>query len=369
MMIGIGDLGGHVLELLVRAPGSRRIITADINEDWAYRKTNIAAFGAAQMGHYPEVEFVKVDLDSIDQASEVISKYKPDIIYSAVSLQSWWVINSLPKEVFEKLDIARFGPWLPMHLTLIYKLMQAVQQTGLDIKVINSAFPDATHPVLDKVGLAPTIGIGNVANPVPAIRGSIAHRLARPMKDVTVFFFAQHYVSHYLPRFGNAGGAPYYLKVMVDGEDVTAEVNMPEVFADIPIRYRRPGGRDGQILTASSAAAITLAMADDTGEFTHAPGPAGMPGGYPVRVDRNGGKVILPKGLTLEEAIGINEEGQRYDGIDRIDRDGTVHYTEKSVSIMKEMLGYDCKVMKLQETEAQSKELDNRFKEFAEKFK
>jgi hypothetical protein len=369
MMVGIGDLGGHVLELLARAPGSRRIITADINEDWAYRKTNIAAFGAAQGGHYPEVEFVKVDLDNIDQTSEIISKYKPDIIYSAVSLQSWWVINTLPKEVFEKLDIARFGPWLPMHLTLIYKLMQAVQQTGLDIKVINSAFPDATHPVLDKVGLAPTIGIGNVANPVPAIRSSIAHRLARPMKDVTVFFFAQHYVSHYLPRFGNAGGAPYYLKAIVDGEDITAEVNIQEVFADIPIRYRRPGGRDGQILTASSAAAITLAVADDTDEFAHAPGPGGLPGGYPVRVDRNGGKVILPKDLTLEQAISINEEGQRYDGIDRIDQDGTVYYTEKSVGIMKEMLGYECKVMKLEETEAQSKELGSRFKEFAEKFK
>lgn len=369
MMIGIGDLGGHVLELLVRAPGSRRIITADINEDWAYRKTNIAAFGAAQLGHYPEVEFVKVDLYNIDQTSEVISKYKPDIIYSAVSLQSWWIINALPKEVFEKLDIARFGPWLPMHLTLIYKLMQAVKQTGLDIKVINSAFPDATHPVLDKVGLAPTIGIGNVANPVPAIRGSIAHRLARPMKDVTVYFFAQHYVSHYLPRFGNTGGAPYYLKAMVDGEDVSAEVNMQEVFADIPIRYRRPGGRDGQILTASSAAAITLAVADDAGEFTHAPGPSGLPGGYPVRVDRNEGKVILPKGLTLEEAIGINEEGQRYDGIDRINQDGTVYFNEKSVDIMKEMLSYECNVMKLEEAEAQSKELSRRFKEFSEKYK
>ena len=34
MMMGIGDLGGHVLEMLVRSPGSRRIITADINEDW-----------------------------------------------------------------------------------------------------------------------------------------------------------------------------------------------------------------------------------------------------------------------------------------------------------------------------------------------
>ncbi len=36
---------------------------------------------------------------------------------------------------------------------------------------------------------------------------------------------------------------------------------------------------------------------------------------------------------------------------------------------MKEMLGYDCKVMKLEETEAQSKELGAKFKEFAEKFR
>ena len=76
MMIGIGDLGGHVLEMLVRAPGPRRIITADINEDWGYHKTNIAAFGAAQMGCYPELEFVKVDLYNLDRTAEIISKYK-----------------------------------------------------------------------------------------------------------------------------------------------------------------------------------------------------------------------------------------------------------------------------------------------------
>ncbi len=369
MMVGLGDLGGHVLEMLARAPGSRKIITADINEDWAYRKTNITAFGASQLGHYPELEFVKIDLYNIDQSAEIISKYKPEVIYSAVSLQSWWVINTLPKEVFEELDIARFGPWLPMHLTLVYKLMQAVKQTGLDIKVINSAFPDATHTILDKVGLAPTIGIGNVANPVPGIRSSIAYRLGRPMKDVTVYFFAQHYVSHYLPRFGTAGGAPYYLKAVVDGEDVTNDVNMEEVFADIPTRFRRSGGREGQILTASSAAGITLAVTDDTGDFMHAPGPLGLPGGYPVRVNRDGGKVVLPKGLTMEEAVRINEEGQRYDGIDKIDDEGTVTYAEKSVEIMRNMVGYDCKVMKLEETEEQTKELGRKFKEFAGKYK
>jgi hypothetical protein len=369
MIMGIGDLGGHVLEMLARSPGSRRIIAADINEDWGYRKTNIAGFGASQMGYYPELEFVKVDLFNIDQTAELIATYKPEIIYSAVSMQSWWVINTLPKEVFEELDIARFGPWLPMHLTLVHKLMQAVNQTGLDIKVINSAFPDAVNPILGKVGLAPTIGIGNVANPVPAIRNSIAYQLQRPVKDVTVFFFAQHYVSHYLPRFGTMGGAPYYLKALVDGEDVTDTLDLNEVFSDIPNRFRRSGGRDGQILTASSAVGITLAMESDSGDIMHAPGPNGLPGGYPVQVNKEGGRVILPKGLTMEEAVRINEEGQRYDGIDRIEPDGTVHYAEKSVAIMKEMVGYECRVMKLEESEEQSKELNQKFRAFAEGFK
>lgn len=369
MMIGMGDLGGHVLEMLVRAPGARRIITADINEDWGYRKTNIAAFGASQLGLFPKLEFTKIDLYNIDQTAEIITKYKPDIIYSAVTLQSWWVINTLPPEVFEELDKARFGPWLPMHLTLVYKLMQAVQQTGLDIKVINSAFPDATHTILDKVGLAPTIGIGNVSNIVPAIRSSIAYRLARPMKDVTVYFFAQHYVSHYLPRFGTTGGAPYYLKAVVDGENVTDNLNIDEVFADIPTRFRRAGGREGQILTASSATAVILAMADDTGDLVHAPGPNALPGGYPVRTDREGTRVILPKDLTLEEAIRVNEEGQRYDGIDKIDDDGAVTYTENSVAVMKKVIGWDCPKMKLEESEEHSRELDHVFREFAEKYK
>lgn len=369
MMIGMGDLGGHVLEMLVRAPGSRRIITADINEDWVYRKTNIAAFGASQLGFYPELEFTKIDLFNIDQAAEIIAKYKPEIIYSAVSLQSWWVINTLPKDVFEELDIARFGPWFPMHLTLVYKLMQAVKQTGLDIKVINSAFPDATHPVLDKVGLAPTIGIGNVANPVPAIRCAIAHQLGKKMQTVEVLFFAQHYVTHYIPRFGNSGGAPYHLSIRVDGRDVTKEVDIDAAFAEIPTRFRRAGGRDGQILTASSAASITLAMADDSGAILHAPAPNGLPGGYAVRVTGKGGEVILPEGLTLEEAIRINEEGQRYDGIDKIDDDGTVTYVEKSVAIMKDMIGWDCPQMKLAESEEHSRELGRVFRKFAEKFK
>jgi hypothetical protein len=368
MLIGVGDLGGHVLELLARAPGQRRLITADINEEWGYRKTNIAAFGAAQMGHYPEFGFNKIDLNNVEQSAEIISKYRPDVIYSAVTLQAWWVINGLPKEIFEKLDKARFGPWLPMHLTLVHKLMRAVKMTGLDIKVVNSAFPDAVGTVLKAQGMAPTCGIGNVANPVPPIRSAIAHRLGRPVKDVTVYFVCQHYVSHYIPRFGTAGGAPYYLKAMVGGRDVTGELSIDEVFADLPKRFRRPGGREGQILTASSAAAVTLGIADDSYEFTHSPGPDGLPGGYPVLVSASGARVYLPDGISLEEAIEINEKGQQADGIERIDKDGTVTYCDWSMDIVNELIGYDRRVMKLDESEDCSQELGRKFKEFAAKF-
>lgn len=369
MIIGLGDLGGHVLELISRAPGSRRIITADISEERAYRKTNIAAFGAAQMGYYPELEFTKIDLNNTEQAAEIISKYKPDVIYSAATLQSWWVITTLPKEVFDDLDTARFGPWLPMHLSVVHKLMKAVKLTGLDIKVVNSAFPDACGPILKTRGMAPTVGIGNVANPVPALRSSFAYRLGVPMKDVVIYLAAQHYFSHFVPRFGTDGGAPYYLKAFVGGRDVTKDVNINEVFADLPKRFRRTGGRDGQILTASSAADITLAVADDKGEFTHAPSPYGLPGGYPVRVDSKGATVALPNDVTLDELIRINEEGQACDGIERIDENGTAYIPSWSNDVMKRLMGFDCQVMKLDDVDEIAAELGAKFNAFAAKFK
>jgi hypothetical protein len=369
MMVGMGELGGHVLELLVRTPTAYRIITADIEEERAYRKTNIAAFGAAQLGFYPELEFTKIDLNNLEQTAETIAKYKPDLLYSAASLQSWWVITTLPKNVFDELDKARFGPWLPMHLSVVHKLMKAVKMTGMDIKVVNSAFPDACGPILKTRDMAPTVGIGNVANPVPALRSSIAHHLGVAMKDVKVYLVCQHYFSHWIPRFGTDGGSPYYLKAYVGGRDVTKDSDVNKVLADIPTMWRRSGGRDGQILTASSAADIILAMVDDKGEFTHAPSPGGLPGGYPVRVDAQGAVPALPNDITLEEAIRINERGQACDGIERIDAKGTAYIPEWSNKIMKDMMGFDCPVMKLDDIDKIAAELGAKFKAFAGKYK
>jgi hypothetical protein len=145
-------------------------------------------------------------------------------------------------------------------------------------------------------------------------------------------------------------------------------VDIDKVFADAPKKYRRTGGLGGQILTASSAAAITLAMADDRREFLHAPAPDGLPGGYPVRVDANGATVDLPNDLSLEDAIRINEVGQAVDGIERIDENGTAYIPEWSNDIMKRMIGFDCKVMPLDDIHEIAAELGAKFKAFAAQY-
>ena len=97
-----------------------------------------------------------------------------------MTVQPSSAISKLPKPAFEKLVQAKPGPWLPLTLVLVYKLMQAVKQTGLPITVLNGGSPDNAHAVLGKVGLAPTSGIGNLALAVPPLKQALAVQFHRP---------------------------------------------------------------------------------------------------------------------------------------------------------------------------------------------
>jgi len=73
--------------------------------------------------------------------------------------------------------------------------------------------------------------------------------------------------------------------------------------------------------------------------------------------------------LTLEEAIRINSESQKWDGVEEIKVDGTVVYTHQAYETMKEILGYECKEIRLQDTEERSKELFHLYNKAIEKYK
>lgn len=366
LITGFGNLGSQVFDMLLRVNGKHSFLVAGRNREHIRQRMNLSIQAAAQLGFYPETDCTYLDLGNVEQIAKVVSRFKPEIVFNAATVQPWMKIKELPKPIFEKLYKAQAGPWLPMTLMLTYNLMKAVKQTNPDIKVINGSYPDSVNCVLEKVGLAPTIGIGNLANNIPAIRKSIAIKQDALVEQVEVLFFAHHYVSHCISRYGNSGGASFHLAAYRNSENISQQLDLDTIFDLLPTQLKRA---TGQLLTAASAITVFDAMIHNTGTITHAPGPNGLPGGYPVRVYQKGVEVVLPKNFSLEEAIRVNESGQRFDGIDHIDQDGTVHFTDENMSILKEMLGYHCQKMPLSDTSNRAKELQAKYGKLVKRYR
>ncbi|GAC1394669.1 MAG: hypothetical protein NVS4B11_26560 [Ktedonobacteraceae bacterium] len=362
LVVGFGNLGSQVFDMLVRITGKHSFLVAGRNIEHIRQRMNISTQAAAQLGFYPEVDCTYLELGNIQQIAEVISQFKPDIIFNAATIQPWMKIAQLPKPIFEMLYKAQAGPWLPLTLSLAYNLMQAVKQTNLDIKVINGSYPDSVNCVLGKVGLAPTIGIGNLANNIPAIRKAIALKQDVLIEQVDVLFFAHHYVNHCISRYSNSGGGPFHLTAFIDGKDVSQKLNLNTIFDLLPTKLKRATG-PLQLLTAASAMTVFEAIVHDTSAIIHAPAPNGLPGGYPARVSQKSIEIALPDDFSLEQAISLNEGGQKLDGIDHIDQDGTVYFTEANMSILKDTLGYNCQRMLLSDVNDWAKELQTKYTE------
>jgi hypothetical protein len=112
-----------------------------------------------------------------------------------------------------------------------------------------------------------------------------------------------------------------------------------------------------------------MAMINGTNELTHVPGPNGLPGGYSVRVGAKGTDIVLPKGLTLEQAIKTNMDALKFDGIEDIKKDGTIVFTDLTRQLTKEWLGADVgKNLKLEDAAEMALELKTLTKKVADKY-
>lgn len=363
MIVGLGDIGEHVLELISRTPGISHIYTTDIAEENSLRKIYSARGGAAHQGFYPDIEFQQLDLNNIDQTAQYLQETTPDVIISAVTLLTWWAPEAASSDIdFEKLDEAGFGAWLPLHLHLTYNLMKGIRKAGISAPVVNCSFPDAINTILGKVGLAPTVGIGNCDLFVPEIEHLVAQKYGVSMDSVSVYLVGHHYLCHVLNSYRSTQDTPYYLKILVDSKDVTNEFDTDDLLVEA--NTYMPKGVQDHFLVAASAIKDALHLLWDTNVLTYAPGPMGLPGGYPVRLHSGKATVDLPDDITLQEAVEINEESQRRDGIKKVLEDGTVVFSDKTVEIMDELLGYYCEKMTLEETGERAQELMKTYKSF-----
>jgi len=363
LLVGAGNLCLQILKLL--APKNAfEFVVLGRNEDATVRLCNLVALSCAQLEQFVAIRPVIADLTDIDRVAQVLRDEAPDILVNCASLQSWRVITALPKRSFEQLDQAQFGPWLPMHLTLMHNLMRAVKASGIVTRTVNAAFPDAVNPILARVGLAPDIGVGNVANLIPAVRFSIARLLECCPADVRVRLYAQHYFSHYVPRAGLPPRANYRLLYEVRDQPNVARLPAEAIFSAVRSEFRRRGGVDGQFLTACSAVTVIEGLFSSTPVRVHAPGPLGLPGGYPVWLHEGRIEVQFSNACPQDDAVRINTICQSQDGIDEIHCDGSVTFNPQCMAVMQAMLGYSKKNMSIEQSAEFARELASKYAAF-----
>lgn len=361
LFAGFGDLAEKTLlqlSLAAHQPIGFIIVTRRLEE--AKKAVYSIMATAYQHQRFHKYQVIECDISNEDQTIDVLNTLAPDFIFSSLSYWAWWKnTEEFSDSLSQNLAKTELGPWLPMHLAPTYKLLRAVEKSSVinPDQVINAAFPDVVNPLLSACDLGPLCGIGNIANNVPMMKQVVSEKLLCSVADIDIRFTAAHYISNKLSRLGHVNNAPFLLEIHKNDKDVSAEINPLEVFADIAEYYNRKSGKDGQHVTAASAAYVLLSILDQKNyETLHVPGVLGLPGGYPVSFNKGTFSIKTAKNKTLEDHIEINRQGLKYDGIEKIDG-GTVFFTDHHMAIMKEHLGYDCKKMSLEDAEEQAAEL------------
>jgi len=362
-VVGAGDVGSAILRHLALSGEISELWALDIDGERARRAAADAAAVALYKGTPPRVASRQVDVLSPDALHEAFAAIEPQPVVQAATLQSWWVLTQLPKDIWRRLEVgARFGPWLPLQLVPARNVMRAVRELDTGMPVVNVAFPDAVNAVLAADGLAPTCGAGNSDLLRPGIRLAAAARLGVTPDRIELEWIGHHYhVVHYwmaLDEGEQLDPGTYHLRVLLDGEDAGGRLDVHETLAaagrDLP-----PGRLIGERTAASAAKNARLLLRSEATD-DHTAAPNGLVGGYDVRFEAGTVRLRLPHGLTEQDAQAICERAQRGDGIESIAPDGTVRFTTEAAATMREVLGYDCDLLRPEDADDRVVEL--RFK-------
>ena len=376
LKIGIGILGGEILHTMARA-GVDEIIVACRDEETGRQKAAQVAMGAAAQGLYPDISYRKIDLNDVEDTARILGELEPDLVFNSADFYPFWKFHTdLPRDVARRLGEG--GPVgyslaLPFRLLLPYRLMKAVKASGIETHVMITNDPcEIVSPMLAGAGLAPTTGIGDFAHVIEPIRRVVSARTGVHTREVEVYLVADFASYHLLRRNVTLPESMYFLKVIAGGQTVTDEWKPIEILFAAMEESRSKGRKSpiaDQHYTASIAVGDMMAILKDTGEIRHCPGPAGLQGGFPVRLDAKGAQVVLPEEITLEEAVRMNAEAQRQEGIEKVTQDGTVVFTDEAVRIMGEEMDWDLKSFNVRECEEVAEYLIHAYGALVEKYR
>ncbi len=266
-----------------------------------------------------------VETEPRDQYSfeRLLRDLRPDLVVQAASLQSPWALVGRSDAVARAIGGAGLALRLPFQLPCLVAVMRAVREQGYTGPVANLSLPDITHPLLARHGLAPTVGLGNVS--MLLLRARSAWRQQHPGQTPPLIrVVGQHHhvygVMQSTPPADPNDGPRVYV-----GDDAVRADDL--AYGGLPIA---PGLRYNHVTAAATLPVLEALLPGSEPLRWSTPAPHGLPGGYPVRITSGAVALDLPPNVDADEAAAFCERIGRADGIDRIDDDGTVHFTDEA---------------------------------------
>jgi hypothetical protein len=324
LVVGVGDLGSKIALGLASSQTVQELVIAGRQVDAGLALERIAsACGECR------VRFVRLDAGRFDDVSELLRRETPSLVVQAASLLSPWFFRDRQDRTSHLFRQAGFAAHVCAQLPIIRVVMEAVRAAKYSGPVVNCSYPDVTHPILSRLQLAPTTGVGNAG----MIHRFVGSRLrARGVHKFSLQVLAHHSdvspIANSCQRANTPADAEP--KIYVDG-------SISPIAADL--LYGAPPVTDGgslNFVTASHALALIHALTSWTPSLkTSVPGPFGLPGGWPVLVDKGKMQLDLPDGLSVDAGVHCQSEAAKFDGIEDIAADGTVTFTESARSFLR----------------------------------
>ena len=312
LLIGVGDLGSRIVQLAAHARVATQIHLLS--------RSPAVANLAHILSVAADVRITSAAVDALEAEAleREIARFEPDLIIQSASLLSPWALMQCRGAAGQAIAGAGFALQVAAQLPVVANLMRVLAVLGSRFPVINCSFPDVTHAMLHSVGLAPDVGIGNVAMIAAKVR-----QMSRPVSSPLRVIAHHGHVSRCLQNrmFDDAEPEPlvYEGQKRLRWEECLRNGSPPLL----------PGVYLNHLSAVTAMPIIQGLLGERASVRTHAPGVAGRLGGYPVRIEQGRLALDLPRGVPEQTALDLNRSAARLDGVEEIRADGTLIYTDR----------------------------------------
>jgi hypothetical protein len=321
VIFGTGNVAARILfDLAATAPSELSVAAAGRNHN---RLAWLRTAGAARASMFRtgvRVADHLVDPLSTEAAAGLLAGLRPRVIVNTASVQGGRGAQERPDPWTTLVHEAGLGISAVLQARISLDISRAAAASVPEAYFVNCCYPDVVNPMIAAVRLPITSGIGNVAILEHAFAGALG-----PAHE-KIHLLAQHaaLAQFRRPAEERAGKAP--LRMWLGGREV----------ADVFERFASVKLAPEPVIDISGASGIPLfiAMISRKPWSGHVPGPNGLSGGYPVRLEDGALKLDLPPGLSESEAIDWNTAFEKENGV-LVGPGGLVSYTGKVEEVLR----------------------------------